>query len=143
MFKGIIVALVVLVVGFAILGADTQPVVKNVSPTPTSPASGKDMFVAYCAVCHGTDAKGGGPAAAALKTPPRNLTQLAAKSGGKFPEIRVYGVIRGDVEAPAAHGSKNMPVWGNVFQSMSHDNGAGMQQRVTNLTAYIKSLQEN
>jgi mono/diheme cytochrome c family protein len=141
MFKGLIVALVALVVGFAILGADSQPVVKKVSPEPTSPASGKDMFQAYCAVCHGTDAKGGGPAANAMKVPPPNLTQLSARNGGKFPELKVYGIIHGDVEMGSAHGSKDMPVWGNVFQSMSRDNGAGMQQRVANLTAYIKSLQ--
>jgi mono/diheme cytochrome c family protein len=141
MFKGMIVALVALVVGFAILGADTQPVVKKVPPTPTSPASGQEMFKAYCAVCHGTDAKGGGPAANAMKVPPIDLTQLASKNGGKFPELKVYGIIHGDAEMPAAHGSKDMPVWGNVFQSMSRDNGAGMQQRVANLTAYIKSLQ--
>jgi|ERR1017187_3386032 mono/diheme cytochrome c family protein len=141
MFKGMIVALVALVVGFAILGADTQPVVKKVSPTPTSPASGQEMFKAYCAVCHGTDAKGGGPAANAMKVPPADLTQLASKNGGKFPELKVYGIIHGDAEMPTAHGSKDMPVWGNVFQSMSRDNGAGMQQRVANLTAYIKSLQ--
>ena len=141
MFKGMIVALVALVVGFAILGADTQPVVKKVSPTPTSPASGQEMFKAYCAVCHGTDAKGGGPAANAMKVPPADLTQLASKNGGRFPELKVYGIIHGDAEMPTAHGSKDMPVWGNVFQSMSRDNGAGMQQRVANLTAYIKSLQ--
>jgi mono/diheme cytochrome c family protein len=141
MFTRIIVALVALVVAFAILGADTQPVVKKVQPSQTSPASGKEMFNMYCVACHGKDAKGGGPAAAAMKVPPSDLTQLSARNGGKYPELRVYGVIHGDADAPTAHGSKDMPVWGSVFQSMSHDNGAGMQMRVANLTAYIKTLQ--
>ncbi len=140
MFTRIIVALVALVVAFAILGADTRPVLKKVPPSVTSPASGKEMFNTYCAVCHGRDAKGGGPAVSALKVPPPDLTQLTSKNNGKFPELKVYGTIRGDSELPA-HGSKDMPVWGNVFQSMSRDNGAGMQMRVANLTAYIKSMQ--
>jgi mono/diheme cytochrome c family protein len=141
MFTRIIIALVAIVVGFAVLGADTPPAIKKVSPTPTSPASGKEMFMTYCVACHGRDAKGTGPAAASLKVPPADLTQLSAKNGGKFPELRVFGVIHGDTDRPTAHGSKEMPVWGNVFQSMSRDNGAGTQMRVANLTAYIKSIQ--
>lgn len=140
MFTRFIIALVVLVVAFAIVGADTRPVIKQVPPTPTSPASGHEMFARYCAVCHGKDAKGGGPAASAMKLPPPDLTQLTSKNGGKYPELRVAATIHGDVDM-AAHGSKSMPVWGNVFQSMSRDNGASVQMRVSNLTAYIKSLQ--
>jgi mono/diheme cytochrome c family protein len=41
--------------------------VEKVPVTPTNPASGKEMFDTYCAVCHGTDGKGSGPAAPALK----------------------------------------------------------------------------
>jgi mono/diheme cytochrome c family protein len=141
MFTRIIIALVTIVVGFAILGADTKPVIKNVPPSATSPASGKEMFSAYCVACHGRDAKGNGPAASSLKVPPPDLTQLTAKAAGKFPELQVYGVIHGDANMPAAHGSKDMPVWGSIFQSMARDNGAGTQMRVANLTAYIKSLQ--
>lgn len=136
----IITVLVLFVVGLAILGA-AAPQLKVVSPAPTSPASGQQMFVTYCAVCHGKDAKGGGPAASALRTPPPDLTTLTARNNGKYPELRVYGLIRGDVDMPA-HGSKDMPVWGRVFQSMSHDNGAETQMRVSNITAYIKTLQQ-
>ena len=140
MFTRIMVALVTLVVGFAILGADSQPAIKKVPPSPTSPASGKGMFLAYCAVCHGQDGKGGGPAAAALKTPPRDLTMLTHRNDGRFPELRVYGAIHGDVDVPA-HGSKDMPVWGAVFQSIGHDNGTQAQMRIANLTSYIKEIQ--
>ncbi len=139
MFTRIIIALFTLVVAFAILGAD-QPTIKKVTPRQTSPVSGADMFTSYCAVCHGRDLKGGGPAVAALKMPPPDLTTLSARNNSKFPELRVYQAIRGDLEMPA-HGSKDMPVWGIVFSSMSHDNGAGQQMRLANLTGYIKSLQ--
>ena len=99
------------------------------------------MFDTYCGVCHGPDAKGTGPAATALKTPPADLTQLAVRNGGKFPELRVVGAILGDSERPVAHGSKDMPVWGPVFRSLNRDAGASTQMRVANLTAYIRSLQ--
>ena len=85
------------------------------TPAPyTSPSSGKDMYVAYCASCHGKDGKGDGPAAAALKSVPTDLTQLAAKNGGKFPENHVSQTIKGDSGMPS-HGSKDMPVWGPIF----------------------------
>jgi mono/diheme cytochrome c family protein len=139
MFTRVVIALVALVVAFAILGADTPTAIKKVQPSRTSPSSGKDMFTTYCAVCHGTDAKGGGPAVAALKMPPPDLTTMTKRNGGKFPELRVFNTISGDVNMPA-HGSKDMPVWGDVFRSMERDSAA-QQMRMSNLTKYIESLQ--
>jgi mono/diheme cytochrome c family protein len=100
------------------------------------------MYMAYCASCHGQDGKGNGPAAAALKTPPTDLTLLAAKNGGKFPDAHVAEIIKGD-KLTVAHGSKAMPVWGPVFLSMSmspHDT-AQEQMRLSNLTKYVESIQ--
>jgi mono/diheme cytochrome c family protein len=139
MFTRAVIALVALVVAFAILGADTPTAIKKVQPSRTSPSSGKDMFATYCAVCHGTDGKGGGPAVAALKMPPPDLTTLTRRNSGKFPELRVFNTINGDLNVPA-HGSKDMPVWGDVFRSMEKDTAA-QQMRVSNLTKYIESLQ--
>jgi len=139
MFTRVVIALVALVVAFAILGADTPTAIKKVQPSRTSPSSGKDMFTTYCAVCHGTDAKGGGPAVAALKMPPPDLTTMTKRNGGKFPELRVFNTINGDLNMPA-HGSKDMPVWGDVFRSMERDSAA-QQMRVSNLTKYLESLQ--
>jgi len=139
MFTRVVIALVALVVAFAILGADTPTAIKKVQPSRTSPSSGKDMFATYCAVCHGRDGKGGGPAVAALKMPPPDLTTLTRRNSGKFPELRVFNTINGDLNVPA-HGSKDMPVWGDVFRSMERDNAA-QQMRVSNLTKYIESLQ--
>ena len=64
--------------------AQPPPTVKHVPISNTSPSSGKDMFNNYCAVCHGTDGKGTGPAATALKATPADLTALAQKNGGKY-----------------------------------------------------------
>jgi len=94
----------------------------------------------YCAVCHGTDGKGAGPAASALKVPPTDLSALSKNNGGKYPGLKVDASIRGESSLPA-HGSKDMPVWGHLFWSMSSGHEGEVQQRVTNLTKYIQSLQ--
>lgn len=106
----------------------------------TSPASGSEMFNSYCAPCHGKDAKGNGPAATALKNPPANLTQLAKKSGGKFPADHVANVLRSGVSG--AHGSSDMPVWGPLFSKISSNDDAIIQMRIANLIHYLESLQE-
>ncbi len=115
--------------------------VKHTTAPQTSPASGKEMFNAYCASCHGTNAKGDGPAAPALKSRPADLTALAKNNGGKFPQDRVMSILRGQATV-TAHGNRDMPVWGPVFWRMSQGHPAEMQQRITNLTRYVESLQQ-
>ena len=41
--------------------------------------NGKQMYVSYCAPCHGVDGKGNGPVAAALKKQPADLAVLSKK----------------------------------------------------------------
>jgi len=118
----------------------TKTTIQHVTIKPTSPASGKEMYASYCAVCHGTDGKGEGPAASALKTPPANLTVLSKNNGGKFPSLKVSSILRGTSDLPA-HGSKEMPVWGPLFRSMSGGNESEVQQRAANLTQYVETLQ--
>lgn len=122
--------------------AQNQPKknIEHVPVKPTSSASGKEMFVSYCAVCHGTDGKGTGPAASALKTAPADLTRLSANNGGKYPALKVSSAIRGTNDLPA-HGSKDMPVWGPLFRGLSNGHEGEVQQRIANLTQYIETLQ--
>jgi mono/diheme cytochrome c family protein len=120
--------------------AQTAPTVKHVPISNTPSNSGKEMFNSYCAVCHGKDGKGAGPAASALKTPPTDLTQLAKNSGGKYPSSHVAAVIKGQATTPS-HGSQDMPVWGPLFSSISQGHEGQVQQRITNLVNYIDTLQ--
>lgn len=123
-------------------GAQEQPkkTIKHVPVAATSPTSGHDMYKAYCAVCHGTDGKGNGPAASALKVAPTDLTVLSKGNNGQFPDMKVVSIIHGEGNL-AAHGTPEMPVWGQLFWTMSHGHAGEVQQRVSNLTRYIESLQ--
>ena len=127
--------------GLAAVGIAQTPEIKRVPIRPAPAESGQAMFSQYCAVCHGKDAKGSGPAAPALKVPPADLTMLAKRNGGSFPTAHVSNVIRLG-EDVAAHGSKDMPMWGQAFSALSAHQHAVVEQRIANLTNYIKSLQE-
>jgi mono/diheme cytochrome c family protein len=114
-------------------------VVKQVPVRSTRTLQGPDLYMEYCAVCHGKDGKGGGPAAAALKQHPPDLTQLARKNGGRFDELSVQNVITGE-NVVAAHGSRDMPTWGSVFASMTPSEGM-RKLRINSLVRHVESLQ--
>ena len=134
-----IVALCLLVVAASLCIAQ-QVTLKPVPIKYVDPSSGKDMYVAYCASCHGMDGMGNGPAATALKIPPTDLTMLARKNKGAYPGSDVYEIIvsSGTALIPA-HGSAEMPVWGPLFASLStgsRQNGVAM--RAGNINDYVK-----
>ncbi len=118
---------------------ETKKTIKKAPIGRTSAASGEEMFNTYCAVCHGKDGKGDGPAASEFKIPPANLTLLAKNNNGKFPDSYVAQVIQTGPREAKAHGSKDMPVWGTLFKSIGDD--ALTKLRIHNLSAYVESLQ--
>ena len=81
------------------LAQDQKTQIKKVPAQATSPASGVEMFRAYCAAGHGLDAKGTGPAASALKKAPADLTLPASKNRGKFPMASVQNVVQGAISS--------------------------------------------
>ncbi len=102
---------------------------------------GPALYRYYCASCHGMEAKGDGPLAKALKTPPPDLTKISARNHGKFPLERVNKIIAGDEGATKAHGSKDMPVWGPFFSQVENDQDAG-PVRIDNLARYLRKIQK-
>src|SRR5579864_3296423 len=128
------------VAGVACYAQDQKTEVKHGPTTVTSAGSGKEMFQAYCASCHGANGKGDGPAAAALKSPPADLTMLSKRNGGQFPADRVSSILGGQATV-TAHGNRDMPVWGPVFWHMSQGHASEVHQRIANLTHYVESLQ--
>ncbi|MEM8799948.1 MAG: cytochrome c [Pseudomonadota bacterium] len=104
----------------------------------------------YCASCHGHSGMGDGPLQKFLLVEVPDITQLAIRNNGEYPENYVAQVIdgRGDV---FAHGPREMPIWGNAFRA---EQGlpalaAGKPQdkttlsRIRSLAAYVATLQSD
>ena len=111
---------------------------------PKSPETGRELFLSYCAGCHGDDATGNGPAAAALHPPPPDLTRITKRAGGTFPAARVVEIITYGGKI-AAHSQGQMPVWGKFF---SEEGGRGKigayssRNAVVALKQYLESIQD-
>jgi mono/diheme cytochrome c family protein len=123
----------------AAMAQDSTKSIKKEPIPMTSASSGEEMFNTYCAVCHGKSGRGDGPAASEFKIPPANLTLLAKNNNGTFPEAYVAQMIQTGPRDAKAHGSKDMPVWGKLFESLGDD--ATVKLRIRNLSNYIGTLQ--
>lgn len=113
---------------------------------------GEHEYRNNCAVCHGTAGKGDGPMAELIELAMPDLTLLSRNNGGVFPVERMYGVVDGR-EAVAAHGPRDMPVWGDEYNARAGSTGllgyyvpiddvdAFVKGRILALTDYISTLQ--
>lgn len=105
-------------------------------------AAGKARFMENCAVCHGEDAKGGGPFTTLLKSAPSDLTQLSQGNGGEFPFNRVYDAIDGRASVKGAHGSKDMPIWGGEWKGSSVAAETALRGQILEMIIYLRSIQQ-
>ena len=102
--------------------------------------SGNGDYQAYCASCHGVEARGDGMIAKSLKKRPADLTQLSKRNNGVYPEEKVFKTIDG--RKGSAHGDSDMPVWGDVFAKATESAGAeNTALRIDTLVKYIETLQ--
>lgn len=106
---------------------------------------GVDVYLQRCASCHGIDATGDGPVASVLKAAPTDLTRIAERRGGDFPEGEIARYIDGRFETPA-HGTQEMPVWGERFGALVPE--AGLSEEISRgliatLIEYLKSIQRS
>ena len=135
---------IVLVVCASILGSHPMAAQDRGRATPPlviASMSGRDLFDFYCASCHGRDGHGQGPVASSLKVPPADLTTLARRSDGVFPRAAVRAFVTGDQpQATSSHGTKDMPVWGPVFNGLEA-NPARNAVRIDNIVRHIETLQ--
>jgi len=92
-------------------------------------ARGRQLFLSYCASCHGVDGSGDGAVAPALKQPPPDLRRIQAKQG-KFPAEEVRKKISGGPDLPV-HGRRDMPVWGLILSPSD----------INHLVKYVESIQ--
>lgn len=103
--------------------------------------SGKIRFDQYCAVCHGTSAKGDGPFANLLTTRPADLTTLAKRNNGEFPFGRAYDTIDGR-NMLTAHGTMDMPIWGKEMKDPGLGGETALRGRLVETLVYLRSIQE-
>jgi mono/diheme cytochrome c family protein len=129
-------------VGFLNLGTiKATPQEGPVQLPPAYVPSGHQMFQEFCAACHGADGKGRGPILPFFRALPPDLTTLAKRHDGTFPETHVSTVL---LFGPGsrAHGSIDMPVWGPIFRQLDRYNEAAVRRRINNLCEYLESIQE-
>jgi mono/diheme cytochrome c family protein len=91
---------------------------------------GKQLHRKYCASCHGVDARGGTALAKLFREEPPDLTRIATRRGGWFPEVVVEEIVDGRF---AAHGAREMPVWGETLTP----------GQIRLITEYLYGIQDN
>jgi len=124
----------------------TTPLHAEDDPDPNAGVSGEHDFNMYCASCHGESGKGDGRIAARLEKKPPDLTRLTQRYG-TFPRDKVIQFIDGQADV-AAHGNRDMPVWGKWFTLEATEglggaegDAATVKRRIDNVVDYIETLQ--
>jgi len=131
-----------LVAGVALAGAESEPGT-GTTPDPMLAEMGAGPFAQYCASCHGASGRGDGPVRPALSTAPADLTRIAARRDGEFPRGEIARIIDGRFSIDA-HGTREMPVWGDRFgervaePGLSEEVSRGM---IAVLVEYLASIQ--
>ncbi|SDW30180.1 c-type cytochrome [Roseicitreum antarcticum] len=104
---------------------------------PAPSQSGRAVFDASCAGCHGTDARGGvGP----------DLTLLSTRNGGSFPMTAVLDQIDGYAQGQPGR-ARTMPPMGDLMTGplVRVDTGAGVTrpvpEKIVALSAYLRGVQ--
>jgi mono/diheme cytochrome c family protein len=107
--------------------------------------AGRQLYIDFCAVCHGETGRGDGVMAEVLTIAPTDLTTLSAS--GAFPTQRVAEQIDGRRQL-AAHGG-DMPIFGRWFEGDGADvalPGRGgqpilMSRPIADLITYLQEIQ--
>jgi mono/diheme cytochrome c family protein len=109
----------------------------------TEAQAGHNLYEQYCMVCHGLRAHGDGELAEELRVAPADLTTIAKRRGGVFPEVELREIIDGRRRV-RAHGPANMPLWGDVFSGQRADgqNEIEIRDKVSSLVVYLRSIQQ-
>jgi len=123
------------------LGLTTLFALNMPAKKPAIGPSGRDIYMDRCSACHGDDGKGNGPAVGALRVAPADLTLLARKNAGAFPAEHVRKMLSEWVDI-TAHGSREMPIWGDSFNPKSAADQQIANNQFKNLIDYLESIQE-
>ena len=107
----------------------------------SQPYSGSGDYQAYCASCHGANARGDGVIAKSLKKRPADLSQLTRRNNGIFPGEKIAKTIDGRMPG-SPHGDADMPAWGDVFAKSRESEGPeNAAVRIGTLVRFLEALQ--
>jgi mono/diheme cytochrome c family protein len=104
--------------------------------------TGRGLFLTNCASCHGADGRGAGPVTDSLRVRPPSLTEFAVRNHGVFPEERLHRIIDGKDQTVRAHGSFEMPVWGDAFRKREGLSDDAVRARIEAIVRYLSTIQE-
>jgi hypothetical protein len=79
--------------------------------------------------------------ATSLRVTMPNLRTLAQRNGGVFPEDAITAYVDGR-ETKAAHGDRQMPIWGDVFRGADQATAKRtVRRRIAAVVDFISMLQ--
>lgn len=100
---------------------------------------GQELYKRFCASCHGAEAHGDGPVAASFKIEVPDLTLIARRHGGTFSPELIEKIIDGRYLI-GAHGTRDMPVWGEEFTRSEIGNPDAERAARTVMTRIVEFL---
>jgi mono/diheme cytochrome c family protein len=110
-------------------------------PARAAEDTGGRLYFNHCAACHGADGEGGGPVAVTMSVTMPNLRALSQRNGGVFPADEVAAYVDGR-QIKAAHGDRQMPVWGDVFRGPEQGTAQRtVRRRINALVEFLATLQ--
>jgi len=103
--------------------------------------TGARLYFNHCAACHGETGEGTGPVAASMRITMPNLRTLAQRNGGGFPRDAVAAYVDGR-NVKAAHGDRQMPIWGDVFKGADPEaDDLTVRRRINAVVDFVSTLQ--
>jgi mono/diheme cytochrome c family protein len=129
----------------AIIVATALAGVRAAHAADEPPEPRRALYLRYCASCHGPFGGGDGVVAPYLNPRPTDLTQIMKKNNNTFPFQATMKVLDGTNNV-RAHGSPEMPVWGEVWREqdgVSPDQRAAAQGKLVLITDYLFTIQDH
>ena len=105
--------------------------------------SGEELYLRFCASCHGSEAMGDGPVSRSLNVAVPDLTRITSRYG-EFPAGMIRDIIDGRGIDKRAHGTREMPVWGYEFwveEGGDVNAQKAVRDAISKLVEHLRSIQ--
>jgi len=128
------------VMGFTVFVLSCSDVSKKKAQSPV--AEGGEWFKSYCVICHGEKGDGKGIMVDQLEAAPADLTTIAQRRNGVFPDEEIAKIIAGKEDVPG-HSTGEMPAWWDTFKkSEGITDDKVVEEKINHIVAYLKTIQQ-